>query len=154
MNTKNEKTAKKLYQLFNERNLNGLSEIVDAKCVTQDLPSGEQYKGVDGMKKWLDFWVTTCSDMKASVKVIATSDTMAVVEGTADGKNDGPVMLPNGQTIKATGRKLHMQWVDLIEFKSDRIIGMRSYYDSGSIMTQLGVAQGQQPAKTRRPTVV
>ena len=151
MSIKNEKTVKKMYQLLNDRDWRGLNEIIDPKCVANDLQTGQEYKGVDGVKRWLQSWVDTYSDIQAEVKVIASSDTMVVIEGTAHGKNDGQLTLASGETVKATGRKVTMSWVDLVEVKNDRITACRTYYDTGLMMSQLGIGQGQQAAKKHRP---
>ncbi len=140
MKSLHESTARKFYDSFNHRDYKTLVDFCDPKCVITSMATGEQYKGVDGAKKWFLSWSNLSSDMKADVEVIAASDNYVVIEGNAHGINDGQVTLPTG-TMPATKKKLHVQWVDIIEFKDNKIIGVRSYYDMVRMLNQLGVTQ-------------
>lgn len=149
MKTANEKTALKFYDLFNKRDWQALSSICDDKITLKNMATGEDYKGVDGAKKWLQSWSNLCTDMKCDdVEAVATSDTFVVIEGNAHGNNDGPIHMATAN-LPASHKKLHVQWVDIIEMHGGKISSVRSYYDTGRVMTQLGVAMNPPAA---RPT--
>ena len=140
MKSLHDTTARKFYESFNRRDYKAIVDIVDPKCVITNMATGETFKGPDGAKKWLQYWSTLSSEMKADVEVIASSDNYCVVEGNAHGINDGQIMLPSG-TMPASKKKLHMQWVDLMEFKDNKITAVRCYYDMVRTLNQLGITQ-------------
>ena len=145
MKTASEKTVAKLYQMFNERNWKGLADIVDPKFTGRDMQTNKEYKGVNGVTDWLQSWSSLSTNMQCeSFECVASSETTVVIEGHASGRNDGPVQLPNGQTLKATGKNLDIIWVDIVELKGGKIYAMRTYYDSNRMLTQLGLNQAQQ----------
>lgn len=149
----NEKIARKFYDIFNKRDWQAVAGICDDKCVIKNMATGEDYKGVDGMKKWLQYWAGMCSDLMCDdVDVIGLSDNMVVIEGKAHGINDGQLFMPNA-TLPPTGKKLTVEWVDLLEFRNGKIAGIRCYYDTGRIMSQLGLG-GQVQATRPTPGVV
>jgi ketosteroid isomerase-like protein len=134
-----EKVTLNLYETFNRRDFKAIPEVFAANCKITDTTNGQVYEGHDGAKKWLQLWSGLSSDMKAEPKVVACSDTVCVIEGNANGRNDGPIQTPQG-TLPATNRKLNMIWVDLVEVKNDRVTGIRCYYDTARMMNQLGVS--------------
>lgn len=140
MKSVHETTARKFYDTFNRRDYKAIGDVCDTKCVITDMATGTQLKGLDGAKSWLQFWATMSSDMKADIEVVSASDTCVVIEGNARGLNDGSITLPSG-TLPASKKKLHMQWVDIIEFKDNKIASVRCYYDMVRMLNQLGVTQ-------------
>jgi steroid delta-isomerase-like uncharacterized protein len=152
MTKPNESIAKDFYELFNKRDWKKVEEITDAQCVVRDMALGTELKGTAGVQQWLKQWSTVCSDMRAEVEVVGTSDTMVTIEGNAYGKNDGPIMTPQG-ALPASGKPMHVQWVDLLEFKDGKIVSIRCYLDTNRLMSQLGVGQQTTQARSRSPGV-
>lgn len=149
MKSNSEKTATKLYDLFNKRDWQAMGELTDPKCVVKDMTSGEEYKGPEGMKKWMQFWVSTCSDMHVDdANVVASSDTTVAIEGSAHGINDGAIQGPSGK-LAPSGKKLVMEWVDLVDVKDGKITGIRCYYDTARMLSQLGIGAQTQPQAGR-----
>ena len=149
MKSNSEKTATKLYDLFNKRDWQGMAELTDPKCVVKDMTSGQEYKGVAGLKQWMQFWTTVCSDMHVDdANAVAAGDTTVAIEGSAHGVNDGSIQTPNG-TLPASGKKLVMEWVDLVEVKDSKILGIRCYYDTAHMLKQLGIGMQGQPQASR-----
>lgn len=143
-----ENVAQKLYDCFNKRNWSAIPDFTASNFVLYDMATGRQLKGVEGMKQWLMEWSTICSDMRTDqTTVIASSDNYVTIEGKAHGRNDGPIATPQG-TLPATGRPLAVQWVDLLQVQQGKITQVRCYYDTMSIMNQLGFA----PPPTTRPS--
>jgi steroid delta-isomerase-like uncharacterized protein len=152
VNKPNQTIAKSFYELFNKRDWKKIEEITDARCVVRDMALGTELKGTAGVQQWLKQWSTTCSDMRADVEVVGSSDTMVTIEGNGYGKNDGPIMTPQG-ALPASGKPMHVQWVDLMEFKDGKIVNLRCYYDTSRLMSQLGVGQPATQGRSPSPGV-
>lgn len=146
MSKQQDTIALKLYETFNRREWQALSEFVDPSCTVRDMGTGTEWKGVDGMKQWLQKWATLSSDLKVDdVQAVASSDTMVCIEGKGRGRNDGPIQSPQG-TLPASGKPVTVEWVDLVTVKQGKIAGIRCYYDTGRLMAQLGIG-GQAPSR-------
>ena len=151
MRTAAEKTVEKVYDIFNQRNWSALADIVDSKFVGRDMQTNQEYKGVSGLTHWLQSWSNISTNMQCdTIKCVASSETTVVVEGHASGKNDGPILLPTGQTLKATGKHVDMIWVDIVELKGGKIYAQRTYYDTNRMMSQLGLGQQTQTTTQQR----
>jgi len=73
---------------------------------------------------------------------IIAQDDYVVVEFTGRGTHTGTLATPAGD-IPATGRSVTLQLVDVLEFADEKVKAQRSYFDSGSLMAQLGITAGQ-----------
>ena len=74
-------------------------------------------------------------------RVIASGDTV-VVEFTGRGTHTGTLTTSMG-SIPATGRSLTLQLCDVMEFQDGKLKSQRTYFDTGSMMAQLGLAPEQ-----------
>jgi SnoaL-like polyketide cyclase len=67
------------------------------------------------------------------------------------GTHTGPLVTPAG-TIPATGRPVELRLAELYEVQEDRIKRLNAYYDSASLMRQLGLLPPQGSARERAMT--
>ena len=65
-----------------------------------------------------------------------------MVEFTGHGTHTGTLATSMGQ-IPATGRSLTLKLCDVIEFKDGKVATQRTYFDTGSMMAQLGITAEQ-----------
>ena len=71
-----------------------------------------------------------------------------VVEYTGRGTHTGTLSTSMGD-IPATGRSVTLQLCDVIEFKDGKVHRQRTYFDTGSMMAQLGLL-AEQTASTQQ----
>ena len=67
------------------------------------------------------------------------ADDTAIDEGIFTGRNTGPIALPDGETLPATGRTVNIRGVDLAQVKDGRIASYRLYFDQMEFLDQLGL---------------
>ncbi len=79
--------------------------------------------------------------------MVAAGDTV-VVEFTGRGTHTGPLVTSMGE-IPATGRSLTLKLCDVLEFRDGMVTMQRTYFDTGSMMVQLGLMSGQ-PATSQQ----
>ena len=65
-----------------------------------------------------------------------------VVEFTGRGTHTGTLVTSMGE-IPATGRSLTLQLCDVMEFKNGKVQSQKTYFDTGSMMAQLGLTADQ-----------
>lgn len=63
----------------------------------------------------------------------------AIDEGVFSGHNTGPLALPTGESLPATGKEVRIRGVDLATVKDGRITEYRLYFDEMEFLGQLGL---------------
>jgi steroid delta-isomerase-like uncharacterized protein len=112
--------------------------LVSEDCEVIDVPSGMKLHGRDGYKQFLLGWSTAFPDsITENVNLFATDD-QVLAEFIGRGTNTGPLHAPTGD-IKPTNKKMDLPFCQVFHVKSGKIDSMHIYYDSMSLMQQLGV---------------
>jgi steroid delta-isomerase-like uncharacterized protein len=81
-------------------------------------------------------------DMRVDVKQTIAEGDLVVINMTVTGTHSGPMNMPNGQTIPATGKKISVSGSNSFELANGRILRNSLYYDQLGLMAQLGLAPG------------
>jgi steroid delta-isomerase-like uncharacterized protein len=134
--------ARSLYDAFNNRDFDLLSESVAAEGTITMIGSGQTFRGPDGAREYNTMWADAFPDGMITVDRIVAQDDYVVVEFTGRGTHTGTLATPAGH-IPATGRSVTLQLVDVLEFAEGKVLAQRSYFDSGSLMAQVGITAGQ-----------
>jgi steroid delta-isomerase-like uncharacterized protein len=141
-------TVRKFFQAVNDSDSDAAAALVTDDAEFRDIPGDRRYNGPDGVKANFEFWLGAFPDGKVEiVKIIEAGDT-AVVEYKGRGTNTGTLRMETGD-IPATGKQVEMEFCDVLEMRGDKIAGGRSYYDTGSLMQQLGLIPVPAAAGTR-----
>lgn len=141
-------TARRFYEGWNERAFDELAELVtdDAEIVV--VGTGDVFRGKDGSKKYNQNWAAGFPDGRITIdNMVAAGDTV-VVEYTGRGTHTGTLATSMGD-IPATGKSVTLKLCDVIEFAGEKAARQRSYFDSGSMMAQLGLTAGQTATATQ-----
>src|SRR5918996_132053 len=77
------------------------------------------------------------------------ADDAVIVEAMLYGTHDGPF-----RGLPPTGRSFEMQFLAVFVFDEDRLVCERVYFDSATILRQLGIAHDPLTLKGRLATVV
>lgn len=136
--------ARDVYEGWNERRFDDIANAVapDGKIVVAG--TGDEFVGPDGARQYNQQWYDGFPDGLITIdKLIASGDTV-VVEYTGRGTNTGPLVTSMGE-IPATGRSVTLKLCDVLEFRDGKITAQRTYFDTGSMMAQLGLT-AEQPA--------
>jgi len=134
--------ARSLYDAFNNRDFDLLSESVAPEGTITMIGSGQTFRGPDGAREYNTMWADAFPDGMITVDRIIAQDDYVVVEFTGRGTHTGTLATPAGD-VPATGRSVTLQLVDVLEFDAGKVKAQRSYFDSGSLMAQLGMTASQ-----------
>jgi steroid delta-isomerase-like uncharacterized protein len=141
--------ARTLYEGWNDRNFDTIAEAMapDGKIVVAG--TGDEFVGPGGARRYNQQWADGFPDGRITVdKMIEAGDTV-VVEFTGRGTHTGALVTSMGE-IPATGRSLTLKLCDVVEFRDGKIVMQRTYFDTGSMMAQLGLLPGQQATSTQQ----
>lgn len=140
----NAELARKLYEAFNERNIEEIEAAVTADGTLTVVGSGEVLVGAAGARQYNQMWLDGFPDGKATVDNVFAAGNTVVVEFTGEGTHTGTLRTGMGD-IPATGRSATLHICDVLEFDDNgKIKTQRTYFDSGSLMVQLGLLAGQE----------
>lgn len=113
----------------------------DAVVVDPQYP--EPLRGREAIEKDAAMFIKAFSDLQFTLTSTVVNDRIVAAEGTIVGTNDGPLPLPTGEEIPATGRRLEFPMAFFSRLDdSGKIVEERRYYDRTTQQTQLGLAEG------------
>ena len=94
---------------------------------------GEKLEGPEAGLAVGQMFATAMSDAKINIQRVHVAGDTAIVEFQASGTHDGDFM-----GIAATGRKVTMLVVTVLEIKDGKITAEREYMDMAHVMQQIG----------------
>ena len=144
----NSRLARRLHEAWNERNFDEIAEATAPKGKITIVGSGDTFEGVAGSRAYNKMWADAFPDGKVTVNRVIASGDYAVVEFTGQGTHTGTLKTSMGD-IPATGRSLTLQLCDVMEFKNGKVRSQKTYFDSGSMMAQLGLTSAQTTSQQR-----
>ena len=134
--------ARRIHEAWNERSFDEIAEATAPDGTITIVGSGDTFVGADGSRAYNTMWAEGFPDGKVTVDRVIESGNYVVVEFTGRGTHTGTLSTSMGD-IPATGRAVTLQFCDLMEFENGKVRRQRSYFDTGSMMAQLGLGAGQ-----------
>jgi steroid delta-isomerase-like uncharacterized protein len=134
--------ARRVHEAWNERKFDEIAELTAPDSTITIVGSGDTFEGVEGSRAYNEMWAAGFPDAAVTVDRVIASGDHVVVEFTGRGTHTGTLRTSMGD-IPATGRSLTLQLCDVMEFKDGMIQGQKTYFDSGSMMAQLGLMAEQ-----------
>jgi steroid delta-isomerase-like uncharacterized protein len=108
----------------------------DATAVTPD--QGE-INGADAIVEWFRRFAEAIPDARYEPLYGHEAGNTAIDEGFFRGTNTGPLQMPNGETIPATGKQIRVRGCDVATVENGRITSHRFYFDQMEFLSQLGL---------------
>jgi steroid delta-isomerase-like uncharacterized protein len=93
----------------------------------------------DGVRMMLQGYVSGFPDNRFDVKNVVESGDQVVMEGDWVGTHEGPLPLPDGSAVPATGRSVRAPFVTVFRVREGRIVSHRGYWDLAGFLGQLGL---------------
>jgi len=72
-----------------------------------------------------------------AIDTLVESGSAVAAEGRYRATHQGPMMLPDGSTLPATGREVTAPFVTMFEVSNGEIVSHRPYWDLAGLMAQL-----------------
>ena len=141
--TDNESLARRLYEAWNERNFDEAAAAAAPDGTITIVGPGDTFRGPEGSRQFSEMWAAGFPDGAVTVDRVIASGDHVVVEYTGRGTHTGTLATGMGD-IPATGRSMTLEMCDVIEFKDGKVQSQRTYFDTGSMMAQLGLGAGQE----------
>ena len=143
----NESLVRSGFDAWNERDFDRGADLFADDATILIVGSGDTLRGPDGSRQFSRMWADAFPDGRVTVDRVVSSGDHVVVEYTGRGTQTGTLTTATG-SIPPTGKSVTLQLCDVVEVRDGKIRSQHTYFDSGSLLTQLGVMAAQ--AETAR----
>jgi steroid delta-isomerase-like uncharacterized protein len=135
--SENVTTARRSYDYWNERDFDRFAEDL-ANAVLIIAGSGDRLEGREGARQFAQMWANAFPDGKIEVDNVVDGGDQVVVQYTGRGTQTGTLVGPMGE-IPATGRSVTLGLCDVWRFENGSATSLTTYFDTGSMLAQLGL---------------
>ena len=132
-------TVRSVYEGFNTGNVPLLLSLVTEDFELVDVALGISWHGHQGWGEWLQNWATSMPDAQVHLESITAERDIVVTEPSGGGTHAGPPNTPAGP-IPPTGKTIQLRFAEVFEMHDGQIKTLRAYWDTGTLMRQLGLA--------------
>jgi steroid delta-isomerase-like uncharacterized protein len=137
--------VQKMHEFFNKSDFNSFINLFTDNPSQLNVPSNQKFSGRDGIKQSFNMWKKAFSDARYDVKNMVANDEYVVTEFNGIGTSDGVFETPMGK-FDPTGKKVSIPFVEIVKIKNGKIESSKLYFDTASMMTQLGVSAHEEHA--------
>jgi steroid delta-isomerase-like uncharacterized protein len=133
----NEELLDRYVELYNAGDLDACLELY-AEDASQRMHDGV-FEGIDAIAERLARDLTAFPDAKYDVNSFFADGDKFGDEWTFSGTNTGPLRLPDGSEIPATGNRVEIEGMEYVEIRDGKIVVDNLYYDFLAAVAQLGL---------------
>jgi steroid delta-isomerase-like uncharacterized protein len=151
MEADNASVVRALFDAFNEGSLDRTRDMVTEDFELFDVAAGQTLHGPDGCRQWLATFRTALPDARTELINMLVDGDRVATEHVGRGTHRGPFVTPAG-TIPPTGRPMELRIAEMYRVRAGKIGYLRAYYDSTTIMRQLGLLPRQGSSADRLVT--
>jgi steroid delta-isomerase-like uncharacterized protein len=132
--------AERAFALYNSGDIDAFLDVYAADAVLR-APE-EEGRPFEGPAAIRGFWAEQFSafpDSHITIDVLVEEGDTVAAEFTYTGTNAGPMAMDDGSPLPATGKRIEMKGMQLIQFGDGKIVRHAIYHDSMTAMRQLGL---------------
>jgi steroid delta-isomerase-like uncharacterized protein len=126
-------THKEAHQAMNTEGAERTAAYFSPDAVYTDAARGITLKGKGEVQGWLQEWKTMASDARIGDPRYIDAGEWTICRFQARGTHDGPM----GE-LPPTGKQLDMPFCELIRWQDGKAVEGALYYDTTTMMVQLG----------------
>lgn len=97
------------------------------------------FKGKGELRERFARELTALSDISFHVESYVEQGDLFADEFILAGTHTGPVLLPDGTELPATGRRVEIKCMEMVQVRDGRMVLDNLYYDNVAVLIQLGV---------------
>lgn len=129
--------AKEQVIAYNEKDWDRARAALTPEVVYEEVGTHRKLKGVDDVLTAWKGWATAIPDSRATFHSETVSGNTAVLEITWKGTHSGPLNTGERE-IPATGKKIELRAIQVVDVADDRVKSVRQYFDMGTLLKQIG----------------
>lgn len=109
------------------------------------VPGFPPFRGKTAARECWRLFMESFPDDHLTVTSQVIEGTAMVGEWTAEATNTGPLYLPSGNVLPPTGKRFTNKGIDISVIDAGQIKSHRLYWDTATVLAQLGVDAGASP---------
>jgi ketosteroid isomerase-like protein len=134
--------ADRLTEAMFSGNIEGVKALYAPDAVAE-TPDAGTLAGPEAIVEWLSGFLEACPDGVYELAHAHECGGTAVDEGYLVGTHTGPLVMPDGEVVPPTGRRVRLRSCDIATVEDGLITSHRFYYDQVEFMIQLGLMPGE-----------
>jgi len=127
-----------IYDALTSGRLETAAEHVSEDALVIDVASGDEFHGPTGYLEHVRGWYSAFPDLRFLRLAIRAGDEFAVAEYEISGTHTGTLLTRRGH-IPPTGMEVDVRFCDVLTIPNGRLTQLRSYFDSATLLRQLGL---------------
>lgn len=132
--------AERAFETYNSGDVDAFMEFYADDAVVS-YPGFPELRGRDAIRRnWADQRVAFPDGHITSEVLVVEGDSVAD-EFTYSGTSTGPIAMPDGSTLPATGRHVEMRGMQLLQMRDGKVVRHDLFLDSAVMRAQMGVEQ-------------
>lgn len=121
---------------FDTRDFDLARRHLSDESEVHETPTGEIFRGADGVITEFRRWIDGCSDAKNNIHRVFGEGDLVVMEGVWAGTQDGELVFPE-QTLPPTGARIEFPFATVARAEGDIYVEGKHYYDLATVTRQL-----------------
>jgi predicted ester cyclase len=117
------------------------AESIPDEVLLLNVATGDVYRGRTGFLAYVRGWSAAFPDLRRTLVKVAGAGDRAVAEYELAGNHNGPLVTPRGH-VPPTGMDVQLRFCDVLEYGDEGLSHIRSYFDSSTLLRQLGLVSG------------
>ena len=109
-----------------------------AEDAVQGMPDGT-FEGKSAIRERLAQELEAFPDVVHTVRSFVEQGDAFADEWTFAGTHTAPLLLPDGRELPATGKRVDVRGMEVVELRDGKIVVNTLYYDNLSVLSQLGL---------------
>jgi ketosteroid isomerase-like protein len=137
----NSQQAQSMFQAWEDRDFDSFAQSLADNVRITTVPGGQEISGKQQVLDWYKSWADAFSDATAGGRVTVAGNNGVTMEGLFEGTNDGVF----AGSFKPTNQRVSLPWTNVLHFTGAKVSEVAAYFDSLTLMVQLGHMQPPQP---------
>ena len=126
--------------LLQKMDSDGFASLFTSDAVYVE-PAG-RHEGREAVRAWIAGGAGAMSDVHFETRRVIEEGSTIVAEWTWRSTHTGPLPLPDGSVIPATGKVIDFPGVTIADVRDGQIVAARDYFDQVAMLSQLGLMPG------------
>ncbi len=134
---------------FNQHDVKGFAATM-ADDVRTRAPGIDELKGKQAVTAFYKGWMDAFPDSRVEITAAHVLDDVVIEEGVFTGTHRGTLSGPGGD-LPPTGRSVRVEYIQVLQFRGDKVTSFHLSFDRLAMLEQLGVApSAEQEAEAQR----
>jgi steroid delta-isomerase-like uncharacterized protein len=127
-----------IYAAYESSGFDRVAEAFATDAEIQAVPTGDRFRGREGYLQYARGWAAAFPDLRIEILRLREGGEHCVVEYVMRGTNTGPFITSVG-FVPPTWAGVEMRVCDVIEIREGSIVRLDSYFDSATLLRQMGL---------------